>query len=154
MARPFASGLVALALLLAPVAKAQQLVTAGQPEEIENIARGYGSANLTEDNRGDPMVTGRIDGTRYQVLFYGCTNGAECRSIQFSAGWITDGAVSRAQIGEWNRTRRFGKAFLDNEGDPVLQWDVNLFGGVSRRNLDDTFDWWRIVLAQFEDSVF
>jgi len=24
--------------------------------------------------------------------------------------------------------------------------DVNLFGGVTRKNLDDTFDWWRVVL--------
>jgi hypothetical protein len=26
--------------------------------------------------------------------------------------------------------------------------DVNLFGGVTRRNLDDTFDWWRVVLDE------
>ncbi|OYW60707.1 MAG: hypothetical protein B7Z10_00130 [Rhodobacterales bacterium 32-66-7] len=27
-----------------------------------------------------------------------------------------------------------------------LVMDVNLWGGVSLKNLDDTFDWWRVIL--------
>ncbi len=29
--------------------------------------------------------------------------------------------------------------------------NVNLHGGVTRANLDDTIDWWRLVLAEFAD---
>ena len=56
----------------------------------------------------------------------------------------------------WNRDRRFGKAYIDADGDIAIEMDVNLWGGVTPKNLDDTFDWWRIVLERagevFEDA--
>jgi hypothetical protein len=56
-------------------------------------------------------------------------------------------------VNRWNRDYRFGKAYVDAEGDVILEWDVNLWGGVSPANLDDTFDWWRTVLSRM-DEVF
>ena len=49
---------------------------------------------------------------------------------------------------EWAR-----KAYLDDVKDPVVEMDVNLFGGVSTRNLEDTIDWWQLVLADFKLNV-
>ena len=42
---------------------------------------------------------------------------------------------------------RFGKAYLDLDGHPTIEMNVNLSKGVSRENLDDTLDWWREVLG-------
>ena len=39
-------------------------------------------------------------------------------------------------INAWNRDTRFGKAFLDEDLDAVIEFDVNLEHGVSRDNLD------------------
>jgi len=117
---------------------------------VRNIASGYGSATLREDNVGDPMISGRIDGVPYYVFFYGCDEGGEsCRSIQFRAAWDMDD-FTQSSIRSWNQNKRFGKAYLDQDDDPTIEWDVNLFGGVSVRNLDDSFDWWAIVLKDFE----
>ena len=136
------------------IAAAQSTVDATVPEEIMNIARGFGSASLETDSQGDPKVSGRIDGVRYNVFFYDCTDNKACESIQFSAAWRRgDVEVPLAKMNEWNRSKRYGVAFLDNEEDPVIQMDVNLEHGVTRRNLDETFRLWTTVLSQFESHV-
>ncbi|SUZ30998.1 hypothetical protein ROE7235_00729 [Roseibaca ekhonensis] len=150
----FAKILTLSTLALAPAASgAQTLLDASDPEAIAAIARGYGAVEVTSDAVGDPMLRGRMDGTQYLVLFYGCENGRNCTNIQFRAAWVNTGAVTQNTIQAWNNDNRFGKATLDAENDPVIQWDVNLFGGVSRANLDDTFDWWRVVLDGFTDHL-
>jgi hypothetical protein len=141
-------------LVVAPAVTAQSLIDARSVDEIANIARGYGSATLQTDSAGDPQIMGRIDGIQYTVNFYGCNSGANCTTIQFRAAWKNPGNVTLEQMNSWNQDKRFGKAYLDFDNDPVIEWDINLFGGVSARNLDDTFDWWKIVLENFAADMF
>jgi hypothetical protein len=139
---------------LAPAVMAQSLVQGSDVDTIANIARGYGSATVQTDSAGDPQILGRINGVQYVVSFYGCTNGTNCTTIQFRAAWSNPGNVTLVDMNTWNQEKRFGKAYLDYDNDPVIEWDVNLLGGVSTRNLDDTFDWWKIVLENFVSSTF
>ncbi|MGY6706567.1 YbjN domain-containing protein [Roseinatronobacter sp.] len=141
-------------LALAPATLAQSLIDASDVDAIANIARGYGSATIQTDGVGDPQILGRINGVLYTVNFYGCTNGANCTTLQFQAGWNSTGDLTLDDMNVWNQEKRFGKAYLDAEDDPVIEWDVNLFGGVSTVNLDDTFDWWRLVLQDFTAAHF
>jgi hypothetical protein len=142
--------LVALATFLAP-ARAQSLVKPTDIDTIIELARGFGSATI---EKGDTTyVKGRIEGTVYAIFFYDCdTEGADCKSIQFYASW-EDAGVEADAINGWNRDRRFAKAYLDGENDPVLEMDVNLRHGVPRANLEDTIDWWRISLEKFKSDV-
>lgn len=146
---------VALAFSLAfgvATASTSDLVDATDPEEIVNIARGYGAATLGVDSVGDPQVTGRIDGNAYTIFFYGCTDGRDCTSLQFSSGWISD-RVDMAMINMWNRENRFSRAYLDDDDDPIIEMDVNMEFGVSRRNFDDTFGVWSAVLSSFARHI-
>lgn len=146
--------LAALLVGIAFMAKAADgdIVDATNPETVRDIASGYGSATLDTDNTGDPMIVGRLDGTKYGIYFYGCKEGKKCRSVQFSAGWAGS-KVTLEQLDEWNRTTRFGKAYLDKDGDPRLEMDVNLDGGVTRKNFDDWVDWWKVSLKGFKSKV-
>ena len=144
------SALTICIVIFSTEASAQTLIDATDPDEIRNLASGYGSASLTTANDGSPMVSGRIDGIGYSIYFYGCEDAKDCRSIQFSAQWTGFDNLSTEVISEWNRTKRFGGAHLDLNSNPVIEWDVNLYAGVSRNNLDDTIDWWSIVLKNFE----
>ena len=51
------------------------------------------------------------------------------------------------------QTKRFAKAYLDDQNDPVIEMDVNLQGGVSRKNLEETFDLWIYSMGKFEASL-
>lgn len=146
--------LLAGALLPITAASAQTMIDATDPDQIVNLIRGFGSAVLETDAAGDPLIVGRMEGTRFLVLFFGCNgSGAQCRSIQFRAAWETDGAHSPAALNAWNRDKRFAKAYLDQVEDPILEMDVNLFEGVTTSNLEDTIDWWQIMLADFKVNV-
>jgi len=127
-------------------------VDARNVDEILSIARGFGDAQIDKDSGGDPMIRGRIEGVSYRVFFYGCTQNRDCRNIQFYAGWDAEG-ITVERLNEWNRNKRFGGAYLDGENDPILEMDVNLDYGVTRKNLEDTFDWWRVILGEFTKEV-
>lgn len=151
-----ASLLAAAALLTLPQIsslKAQTLVDATDPATIMEIARGYGSALMESDDAGDPMIVGRIDGNRYAILFYGCRDGTACTSIQLLASWVNPGHLTLADINAWNQDKWVGRAYMDEDNDPVLDFAINLEGGVSVRNLDDSFDWWKLALAEFVNDL-
>ena len=134
-------------------ASGQSLIDASDPEKIRNIASGYGAATLTTDSGGDPMIRGRIDGILYGVYFYGCDGGVNCRSIQLYAAWDPITSITEDSMRSWNQTMRFGTAYLDDDGGPTLSWDINLFSGVTVANLDDSFDWWAIIVKDFEEFL-
>lgn len=132
--------------------QAQALVDASDPDAVLRFALKYGDGKLDVDSAGDPMIVGTMEGATYTVVFYGCQNNANCTTLLFRAGFTKQG-FSDTDMGNWNRERLYGRAYIDDEGDPVIEMTSNLFGGVSPTNLDDTFDWWRVVLTQFKEHI-
>lgn len=128
------------------------LIDGTDPAAVLNAVRAFGGAELAADNQGDPMIRAEIGPYRYAVFFYGCTEGKDCSSILFRASFSAEG-LSAADMSEWNRTKRFGNGYLDEDGDPVLEMDVNLYGGVSPTNMHDNVDWWRVVIEDFAAAV-
>jgi hypothetical protein len=142
-----------VAFCVAAPSSAQTLIDATSPEAILDVVRGYGGGTLEKAGDGDPMIRGRINGDAYVLYFYGCKEGAECRSVQFSAAWENPGQVGLAEVNDWNARKRFSKVFLDDENDPVLEMDVNLDFGVTRQNFDDWVDYWQVSLQTFTQEV-
>jgi Putative bacterial sensory transduction regulator len=128
-----------------------QLLDATNPSRVFDIARGYGDAELKKDGDGDPLIVGMIDGMKYGIFFYGCKTGKDCDDIEFAAAWSTK--VPLDKINNWNRTKRYGKAFVDADGDVGLKMTVNIDYGVSAENLRDSFNWWKRVLKDFTKDV-
>ena len=149
--RDMTLGLAIMAALAAPTAAgAEETIDATGPARILAVVQGYGEAALTTDNLGDPLIEGRIGEKDYDLFFYDCNEGRDCKSLTFSATWETDDLTDEMMAG-WNREKRFGKAYLEQDGNATVEMSVNLHGGVTRVNLDDTIDWWRLVLAEFAD---
>jgi hypothetical protein len=61
--------------------------------------------------------------------------------------------LTPAQANEWNMKHRFGSITVDSDGDPRLTMPVNLDGGVRAKNFEDTLDWWRTTMTDFEKSI-
>lgn len=142
----------AMALSAALGVQAQAIVDGTQVEEILNLARGYGAANLETQSNGDPKLAGKIEGVTYHVFFMNCTDNSNCEDINFYAGFL-DNKPSLEMINDWNRDKRFGKAYLDSDLDAVIEFDVNLEYGVTRQNLDAAFSVWSLVLDQFTTYI-
>jgi hypothetical protein len=156
----FAGGLAAVFFAALPlqagVALAQdanvELVDGTDPDVILAVARTFGSAQREIDDYGDPMVTGRIDGFYYSVLFYGCTDNANCNTIQFLAWW-EDTNVTLDKINRWNRDTLFAEGYLTQDNRLTMTMSVSLVGGVTRENVEANFTEWRLLLADFSQSL-
>jgi hypothetical protein len=147
------STLVSLALVAsAGSVQAAEMIDATNPNEILEIAKGFGTASLQKDSDGDPYISGMIEGVKYGIAFYGCESGRNCDDIQFGASWSKKG-VSLNAINTWNQTRRFGKAYLDNDKEPTIEMAVNIDQGVSRENMEDSFRWWTRIVKLFVEEV-
>ncbi len=150
----FAAGLIVAWLgACNAVAQTVTLVDATRPEQVLDVAKGFGLATLDRDSGGDPRITGRIDGKRYLLLFYGCKQGAGCRDLQFVAIWPAAQSPGLQALNAWHQNKRFGTAYLDKDGDVVLKLPVNIEYGVNPRNLEDSFVWWQVALRGFRREV-
>ena len=134
-------------------AVAQELVDGTNVDEVANIARGFGSVTLDKASNGDPMIEGKIEGVSYYLFFRNCADdNTQCEDLNFYAGFL-DNKQTMEAINAWNRDKRFGKAYLDSDLDAVIEYDVNLEHGVSRENLDSTFQVWSLILKQYADYI-
>jgi hypothetical protein len=132
-----------------------QMVRAQDPETLVRALQGSGyTAQLGIDKVGDPMITSGVGGTTFQIFFYNCTNHTECATVTFHSGYDLRDPVALARINEWNRSKRFGRAYLDREDDPILEMDVDLDdGGVSTLLFIDNIEFWASVLGDFERFI-
>ena len=139
----------AVLALSSPLA-AQTLINT--PEEIMAVARAYGTATLDTEGRDRPLMTGTMEGTNYGVLMYGCAGNRDCESIQLFATFTTENR-DLALLNSWNEDQRFGTAYVNASGRVFLHWSVNLDYGISRQNLIDSFDIWRLTMIEFRGHV-
>ncbi|HHZ11010.1 MAG TPA: YbjN domain-containing protein [Rhizobiales bacterium] len=140
---------VGFAVPVAFSAHAEDVLLHPEPETILEIAKGFGSATLDKDNSGDPMVAGRMQGMKYVVYFYGCKDGRNCRSIQFSSGYTDEFPVERAN--EWNLKYRWIRAY-SKEGSN-FKMDVDFAGGITKANVEAQFATWESFVSDIKDFV-
>jgi len=143
------------AAFVAPVAysEADSIIDAKNPQAILELAKGFGYAELGTDSEGDPFINGRIDGTKYGIYFYRCSDeGDDCKDIQFMAYW-SGVDISLEVVNRWNYTQRYGKACIDEDEDVRIEFPVNIDYGVTSDNLEDTIDWWAVTLREFRQFI-
>lgn len=147
---------LALAALQASDSAAQQgrLVTATTVDLIiAGFERNGFQVELTRDGV-NPQLKSTVRSEPFTVNFYGCDeNGENCTFIQFTTGWNLEFGITLAKIEEWNSTKVFGQAYRDANKNPWLSMPVNMKGGVSIENFDDTVDWWKFILREFEKHI-
>ncbi|HET9640354.1 MAG TPA: YbjN domain-containing protein [Allosphingosinicella sp.] len=132
-----------------------QLVRAQDPSTLVRALQKEGmAAKVGVDKVGDPMITSGVGGTTFQIFFYNCTDHKACATVQFHSGYDLKSPIGLDKINEWNRTKRFGRAFLDAENDPILEMDVDLDdGGLSQALFIDNIQFWSSILGEFEKHI-
>ena len=87
----------------------------------------------------------------FRVLLLPYGEGPDYPSIQLHAGFKAE--ADPDAINAWNRDNRFGRAYLDNDGDPILQYDLDLEGGATERTIQEAIRTFRALLEDFSESV-
>lgn len=135
---------------------AADMITKLSGEQLAGLMKGWGyKAELSEDDYGDPMISTATSGAQYKVYFYDCseTKPKRCDSIMLSAGFIYEQDMEPAIANQWNLDNRYGRAYIDAEGDPILERDISLTGGISEANLKEQFRIWDDSLGDFLTAI-
>jgi hypothetical protein len=65
--------------------------------------------------------------------------------------YLTGRKVSLDQINSWNRSKRFSRAYLDDDGDPNVEYDIDLEGGVTLGAVREGIETFEAVVTAFKD---
>ncbi len=126
------------------------MIDASEPERMTTFMQALGyRAELLRDGYGDPMINGRISATDYAIEFYECEDGETCNSIQFVADIPPPADLTIERLNTANATWRYAR--ISAIGPALrIQMDVNLDGGVTAMNFEDTLYAWRQLVELFE----
>ncbi|MGB7411426.1 YbjN domain-containing protein [Sphingopyxis granuli] len=141
---------------LAAVPAHAELVNASNPATIKAIVESQGwPATLVSKPGDDPYIESNRNGLKFLVLFMNCTEGRNCKTLQYYMGFSDAKQVPLEKFNQWNKEKRFARAYRDDEGDPVLEMDVDVdFNGIPRENIGETFNTWSSLMDTFREFIF
>jgi len=103
---------------------------------------GYSSVKLVKSGK----IRIKVDGRSY--LLFNTSSG----DLQLYYG-IGGAVISYKTINEWNRDKRFSRAYLDSDIDPVLEADLLANGGLTDENVTSFFSVFKSSVRAFRDFV-
>lgn len=83
--------------------------------------------DLTYEEINDGAYSFKMNG--YKVILV--NKGEDIQILAFFSGK----KITLTRINEWNKTKRFSRAYLDDDGDAVLDADLDFEGGVTGETL-------------------
>ena len=111
-----------LALILVP-ALAQGVRTGITPGEMEALLKAGSYRYERVEEGGRVYFHLRLAGLRAVLFLQDCREGS-CESLLLYAGFSTDNPPSLERVNEWNREKRFSRAYLDEEGEPFSKKEL------------------------------
>jgi hypothetical protein len=116
--------------------------------ELNDILDDAGYGGGTVDADGDILVK-----MEDRSVFFLVAPNKE--SIQAKVAWRTSDATrpSSDKINIWNRSRKYSKAYFDNNRDPFLALDLDLAGGVTVARIKDFARTVHVSVTTFASEV-
>lgn len=135
-------------LALGGMAWGQGVRTSITLEEMEGLLRSWGYSYERREAAGAEYFRLRLEGLHALLFLFDCQDG-QCRSLQLYAGFSMRRKPSLERINQWNQEKRFSRAYIDKDGDPVLEADLWIGEGVTEATIQDFLDTFRISLRAF-----
>jgi hypothetical protein len=144
------------ALALSATPAHAELVNAKNPATIKAIVESQGwPAALVSKADADPYIESSRGGLKFLVIFMNCEDHKNCKTLQYYMGFSDAKDVPLDRFNQWNKEKRFARGYRDDEGDPVLEMDVDVdFAGIPRENLGETFNTWASLMDSYREFIF
>lgn len=144
------------ATVIAATPARAELVNAQNPATIKTILESQGwPATLIQKDGDDPHIESSRNDMKFLVIFMNCTDNRRCKTIQYYMGFNDAKDLALTRLNQWNKDKRFARAYKDDEGDPVLEMDVDLdFAGIPRENVGESLNTWASLMDSFREFVF
>ena len=149
-----AAGLSALCLSVPAAAEDTKpcgagLVCASDPATVMAAMEKAGlKPKLSKDGEGDPMIESDESSYHFDLYFYGCKEHKGCDSLRFEALFEKAPENTPAFANKWNSKKRFLQAYIREDGQMGVAFDVATIGGLNQTNFADVLDWWNSQLGE------
>ena len=112
--------------------------------EVRDIIQDEGFQDVQQ--RGENAVSFKRDGTTY-VMFV-----MKDGDLQLYCAFQMRG-ISHADMNAWNRDKRHSRAYIDKDGDPVIESDLLADAGLSRRHVTEFIKVFMLSTRGFRDHI-
>jgi hypothetical protein len=119
-------------------------------DELCPVVAGIGTARIERDSNGERYIAATVNNINFAVDVYNCE--PDCADLSFTASFEMDG-LTIDQMNEWNSSRRFGKAYIRDDGDAVIQIAINTRHGISLETFRDDLVWWETVIEDYVEFI-
>jgi len=150
-------------LFLAVSAQAQMI----DKLTVDNVGAALDALGLqyaqNTDNRGFPLIQvareqsgGTFAARNINIFFYGC-DASGCEDITLYSWYQPRTRPTSTVLNEWNdifqHTRNWSRAYIDEEGDPVLTMNVNATGGIGTEALHILINTYLVECQDFANTL-
>lgn len=115
-------------------------------EKMKSLLQSEGFTDIEITSNDDLIV--KMQGFRIAIF----VRGGDYSRIKYF--FITDANMTLRDVNDWNREKTFTKAYLDNDGDLVLEMDVDLYGGVTIARIKDSIRTYNMSLLAFILEIY
>jgi hypothetical protein len=135
--------ITAVALLaapgFAPRMAAQEVLSEVSTEQLQKLLEGMGyEVQQTKED----VLRFAIEGHTALII-------NKKTNLQFYSYFEKKKKMDLKKVNEWNATKRFSRVYLDQDGDAVIEWDVDLEGGTTAGGLKESIRTYRLAVMAF-----
>jgi len=132
-----------------------QNVSANRPDSIVAVLKARGLPSELKQGDGNPYIRSAYDNMPFLIALMNCDDAkANCTTVQFYFGFSDRKGFGLEKLNEWNASKRFVRAYRDNENDPVLVMDVDTDkGGVPQAVFNENLSVWLDQMQQYRRFV-
>jgi hypothetical protein len=126
------------------------------PSEVQQALTQQGATVVIHRRTvGDPYLDVLSAGIAWRLYFVECRPSqpsSTCNSMTMQVAFSHADKKNLATINAWNATKRYSRAFLDEDGDPTLATDV-LLTDAPARLVGQELGRWLNDIERFRDFV-
>lgn len=113
-------------------------------DDLEKLVKGMGFD--AERSKNGKALLFRVNGYRATLVTYG-------ENLQFTSWFdgkeLKAGRATAEHMNKWNEKHRFSRAYIDQDGDAAIEYDVDMEGGVTLENIRVAVNTFRDVATMF-----
>jgi len=106
------------------------------PETLATILSTTGYKHEErKDEQGDPIIQvapEETGATKIDFIFVGCGSDPTCEDVLLRASFDQGQPDALKVVNEWNRKNRWARAYVNKTQEPIIEMDINAYGGISK----------------------
>ena len=152
---PTPAALVAAILAVAPLSPAAAQYVTADVQQLATALQNNGYRATVEGEGARRHVATGTGGLNFTIHPFGCNAvGEDCKNVMMKSWFDRDEPPTLEAMNQFNARIRWGRAYIDFEGDPTIEMDLDLEdGGVSEQLFIDNIEYWDTALSAFADFL-